>query len=109
MVRLVRGRGALTNRNGAFVLSDVPTGSYVLTADALGWEPTTIEEVVVMADDTTWVDVSMHPRIIALSEIVVAPSTYGTFERIPATGDPVITVERNTSWTSYIGLPAVRR
>lgn len=56
----------------------------------------------------------LHPTSVVIRaghriRIAIAGHDAGLFERYPATGDPVITVERNSVHSSKIELPVVRR
>ena len=41
--------------------------------------------------------------------VAIAGHDKDTFERIPADGDPTITVQRNAVYSSHIDLPVIRR
>ena len=76
------GRGVLSNENGRFILVNMPPGTYELTVSGLGWDPESLSEVVVTADETTTVIVSLNRRVIPLSAVVVSPGTFGILDEV---------------------------
>lgn len=68
-----------TNQEGYFELS-LPTGSYDLTFNALGYAPQQRDSVVATAGRVETLSVHLTPAALRLSEIVVTPSTYGILE-----------------------------
>jgi Ca-activated chloride channel family protein len=63
---------AVTNRAGAYTLSSVPAGTYLLRAQLLGYSPATVHGVRVAAGQTVTVDVVLQPTAVSLNEVVVA-------------------------------------
>jgi len=62
--------GAATGANGQFEITDVPEGSYTLTASFVGYQTRRIP-VDVTAGQTTQVDVLLAPQAIGLDDVVV--------------------------------------
>ena len=52
---------ATTNASGYYIIDDLPTGTYDVTASAVGYSPSKEENVVVTEDDTSAVDFSLSP------------------------------------------------
>ncbi len=48
----------------------------------LGWDPGSVSEVVVTADEATTVEVSLIRRVIPLSAVVVSPGTFGILDEV---------------------------
>jgi len=57
-------RSDTTDAGGHYLISDLPTGSYDVTATAMGYQLYTENDVAVVADDTTMVDFSLTPCTI---------------------------------------------
>ena len=63
--------------------------------------------------DVTEITFGLHPTSVVLRagyrlRVAIAGADAGLFARVPATGDPMITVERNAVYASKIELPVVR-
>ncbi len=63
--------GSMTNQNGAYVIDFVPVGTYVLQVGYMGFETQRIEGVVVDADRSTEVDVTLSEEVLQTPEVVV--------------------------------------
>lgn len=60
-------------QNGSYTLDNVPPGTYNLTASCIGFNSTTINDVIVKADSTTEIDFVLNtPRIELDSILLVA-------------------------------------
>jgi TonB-linked SusC/RagA family outer membrane protein len=77
-------RGAATDANGRYTISNVQPGTYTLQASFIGYDTKTIPGVEVTADETTTQDVALVPAEVGLDEVVVVG--YGTQERRDVTG-----------------------
>lgn len=64
--------GALSALDGRFLLPRVPAGTQDMRVDLLGYAPKTITGVVVEADGTTVLDISLEPQAVTLDELVVS-------------------------------------
>lgn len=82
LVQLSDGRGGLSNENGRFILVNVPPGSYSLTVSGLGWNPAEERSIEVVAGGTATTEFLLTRRVIALSELVVAPGTFGILDEV---------------------------
>jgi outer membrane receptor protein involved in Fe transport len=82
LIQLSDGRGSLSNENGRFIMVNVPPGTYSLTVTGLGWDPAEIEGIRVRADSTSTIEVRLTRRVIPLSEVVVAPGTFGILDEV---------------------------
>ena len=63
--------GALTDAGGRFVIINVPAGTYAVKVNLMSYRPTTITDVSVSADNTTWLDIQLEEAPIAMPEVVV--------------------------------------
>jgi outer membrane receptor protein involved in Fe transport len=82
MVQLSDGRGSLTNKNGHFILLNVPPGTYSLRVTGLGWEPREVADIQVEDGGTATVEVALIRRVIPLSALIVAPGTFGILDEV---------------------------
>jgi TonB-dependent SusC/RagA subfamily outer membrane receptor len=63
-------RGAATNVDGTFEITQVPAGMYTLRVSFIGYKAST-QSVEVTAGETTTADVTLEPDLTGLEEIVV--------------------------------------
>ena len=82
LVQLSDGRGSLTNGNGQFILLNVPPGAYSISITGLGWESKEVNDILVEDGGTTTVEVTLTQRTIPLSELVIAPGTFGILDEV---------------------------
>jgi len=64
-------QGAATNADGQYTISGVEPGTYSVRASFVGFQERVIEEVEVVAGETTQVDFRLQPSGRALEEVVV--------------------------------------
>ena len=62
--------GASTNANGQYTIEDVPTGTYEVTAQFVGYQSQT-QDVEVSAGQTVTVDFALSGETVGLDEVVV--------------------------------------
>jgi outer membrane receptor for ferrienterochelin and colicins len=67
-------RGTTSDREGRFLLSKIPPGTYAVTFSLVGYARTTLTPVVVAADSTTHADVSLASLPIQTEPVVVTAS-----------------------------------
>ena len=63
--------GAAADVNGNYTVLNIPPGKYNVVVSAVGFVKTTIKDVVVNAEKTTFLDVAMKEEVIGLPEVVV--------------------------------------
>lgn len=63
--------GALTSLDGRYVLRNVPVGTVEITAAIIGYATKTITDVVITADETATLDITVESSAVELEEIVV--------------------------------------
>ncbi len=63
---------AVTNASGAYLLSAVPAGTYLLRAQLIGYSPAAVHGVRVAAGQTVTVDVVLQGGPLSLYEVVVS-------------------------------------
>ena len=64
-------RGAATNKEGFYVMTNIPAGEYEVVASIIGYQKITKTEVVVLTDLRTRLDFELKPSAIAGDEVVV--------------------------------------
>ncbi|MDR2811166.1 MAG: carboxypeptidase-like regulatory domain-containing protein [Tannerellaceae bacterium] len=67
--------GAITDEQGIFSLPPLPVGRYNIQASFVGYEPTTIREVMISSAKETVLEISMKESLLTLDEVVVRPKT----------------------------------
>ncbi len=76
-VELVNGaevKGTVTDLDGAFSLTGVPVGRQELRISYLGYQPTTLSNVLVTAGKEVFLEVKLEESLVALNEVVVKGS-----------------------------------
>ena len=63
--------GGMTNQNGAYNIDLIPVGTYVLQVGYMGYETQRVEGVVVDADRSTEVNVTLAEEVLKGAEVVV--------------------------------------
>ncbi|CUU10146.1 TonB-dependent Receptor Plug Domain [Candidatus Kryptobacter tengchongensis] len=63
--------GAAADMRGNYVILNIPPGKYDVVISAVGFVKTTIRNVIVSADKTTFLDVALKEEVIGLPEVVV--------------------------------------
>jgi iron complex outermembrane receptor protein len=81
--------GSVTTPSGTFVISQVPVGTYQVTANLIGYGPVT-QEVTVTAGEAVSVNFSLPIQAVVMEELVT--TGYGTQRRLAITGS-VATVD----------------
>ena len=64
-------RGTVADSQGNFVIAELPAGTYQLVVSRVGHETSRTADFVVMAGDTTRVDVALQPALIEANPVVV--------------------------------------
>uniref|UniRef100_A0A7C4TG93 TonB-dependent receptor n=1 Tax=candidate division WOR-3 bacterium TaxID=2052148 RepID=A0A7C4TG93_UNCW3 len=63
--------GAATDEKGEYVILYVPAGSYAVTASYLGYDQFTYTNVIVNADQTTFLNFRLKPTVIEVEKVTV--------------------------------------
>lgn len=64
-------KGAESNANGKFIISDVPPGRYDLKAEMIGYKETTLSNIIVTAGKEIVLEVALEEKVTAISEVSV--------------------------------------
>ncbi len=67
--------GAASGVDGSFIILNVSPGTYSVRVSSLGYEAKLIEQVKIVADQTTTLAVSLKPTNVELSEVIVSAQT----------------------------------
>ncbi len=65
------GIGAITDLDGKFTLVSLPPASYTVIISYVGYHSVTVQNVEVLGDKVTTLNVSLSPEAIGLDEVVV--------------------------------------
>ncbi|MCS7230414.1 MAG: TonB-dependent receptor [Candidatus Kryptonium sp.] len=63
--------GAATDIRGNYIILNIPPGKYDVVVSAVGYVRTTVRNVIVNADKTTFLDIALKEEVIGLPEVVV--------------------------------------
>lgn len=74
------GTGAATDTNGAFVISNVPVGSYSLKISYIGYEPAMKADIIVKPTRSTRVDAGLKMSAFQAGEVQVTPGYFSKAE-----------------------------
>ena len=78
-------RGAVTNQNGAFVISRIAPGEHSVVMELIGYARQICDGILVEADETVDLKVvEMKERPVPLKEIVVSPGSYALMGSEPS-------------------------
>jgi len=64
--------GAFTDAQGHYSIANVPAGTYELRVSLLGYQPTKVQDVLINADQTATLDVTLAEAPIEVKEIVIS-------------------------------------
>ncbi len=64
--------GAVTGSDGGYVINFVPAGTYEVTASYIGYEPVKKIGVVVLADQTTYLDFKLKPTVYKVEKPIIS-------------------------------------
>jgi len=67
--------GAATDANGKFVILNIPPGVYSVRVSLIGYETVVVENVKIIVDQTTEINVTMKSTDIILQEVYVVAET----------------------------------
>ena len=76
--------GAVSDTAGAYVISNIPSGSYRLEASMVGYRTAVFEDIVVRPEVALRQDVVLQTDVLSLEEIVVTPGRFSVLKRDPA-------------------------
>ena len=96
-------RGAITNKDGNYLISDLSEGSYNMTFSFIGYASKHIENIIISSNEEITVNVELTEELIQISEVVVTP---GQFSIMGAKTAPrqVLSSEdiKNMSWAEDV-------
>ncbi|MCZ2267900.1 MAG: TonB-dependent receptor [Ignavibacteriales bacterium] len=67
--------GAATNLNGEYVILNISPGRYNVKFSFIGYETIAIQNVIIVVDQTTLLQIELNPQTIQVDEIVVTART----------------------------------
>jgi len=77
--------GTIADDNGRFILRKLTPGIYRLQISQVGYETAIVDSLVLLSGDTLRITCRLNRKPIKLSNITVAPGTYGIMEQTPTT------------------------
>jgi outer membrane receptor protein involved in Fe transport len=63
--------GAMSDAEGRYVILNVPAGTWQIRANLLGYNPVTVQGVIVSSDQTTTQDITLNEAPVQLEEVVI--------------------------------------
>lgn len=67
--------GAATGSDGGYIINFVPSGTYEVTASYIGYEPVKKIGVVVLADQTRYLDYKLKPTVYKVEKPIISIAT----------------------------------
>jgi len=67
--------GAAANSNGEYVILNISPGRYTLKFSFIGYETLVMQDVVIVVDQTTLLQITLNPQSIEVGEVVVIART----------------------------------
>ena len=64
--------GAASDAEGRYVITNLPAGTYEVKVSLIGYRPTTIQDVRILADNTTTLDLKLEEAPVEIGEVVVS-------------------------------------
>ena len=107
LVGVQGGQSVLTNRNGSFLIRNVPSGAHPLRVTGLGWRQKSADFVTVSSAETTLVTIHLQRAAIPLPEILIEPGRFGFLEKAP-TGTARIRTRKEVQTLPQLGEDAFR-
>jgi hypothetical protein len=77
------GLGDATDMQGAFVIENVPAGSYNLRFSYIGYEPLTRTDVIVRSKRITYINAELRMSAVVLDQVVVTGGYFSETEEQP--------------------------
>lgn len=79
--------GAATNTDGEYFILNIPPGVYTITTSFVGYQTITSEEVMVMTDRTTTLDLTMQSAALTGEEVIVTATRPAVIRDLTASSD----------------------
>lgn len=76
-------KGAATDMNGQFIITNVPAGSYTLQFDYIGYEQLKLTDIIVRPERTTFVQAEMNLSMLEGEEISVTAGYFPAADKQP--------------------------
>jgi len=101
-------KGAVSDNDGNFQISNIPVGRHTVKATYLGYEPAIIKEIMVSSAKEVFLEIVMKESVKMLDEIVVRPriNKEQPLNKMAATGARMFSVEETSRYAGGIDDPA---
>lgn len=101
-------KGAMSDDDGNFYISNVPVGRHTVKVSYLGYEPAVIKEIMVSSAKEVFLEVTLKESVQTLDEVVVRPrvNKEQPLNKMVATGARMFSVEEASRYAGGIDDPA---
>ena len=77
--------GAVTDTAGAYVITQIPEGTYQLETSLVGYTSTKLQNIDIPNQGTIHQNISLHADLLSLEEIIVTPGRFAVLKNNPIT------------------------
>lgn len=104
----IPGIGTTTNKEGQFVLPDIPVGRHSVSASYLGYEPGIFSEILVTSAKEVYLEISLKENVRELDEVVIRPqiNKEQPLNKMATTGARMLSVEEASRYAGGMDDPA---
>ena len=101
-------KGAMSDDNGQFNISNVMIGRHSIQVNYLGYEPTVIKEIMVSSSKEVYLEIALKESVQALDEVIVRPriNKEQPLNKMVATGARMFSVEEASRYAGGFDDPA---
>ncbi len=75
--------GAATDKNGGFIITNVPVGSYIIQFRYIGYEPFSVTDVIVRSNRNTFINAELTASVIEGEQVVVSGGYFPELKEQP--------------------------
>ena len=101
-------KGAMSDDDGQFSISNVTLGRHSVQATYLGYEPAIIKEIMVSSSKEVFLEIALKESVLSLDEVVVRPRVNKELplNKMAATGARMLSVEEASRYAGGFDDPA---
>ena len=101
-------QGTAADADGRFVIKNVPVGRHTVVAQAVGYEPLIMKELMVSSAKETYVEAGLHESVTTLGEVTVRPkiNKQQPLNKMASTGARMLSIEEASRYAGGFGDPA---
>ncbi len=101
--------GTISNNKGNFLFENLPSGSYTITFNYIGYEPRTINGINLIENDSEIIEVELNEKSIMVKEVVVTPGAFSIMGKAPYSKQTLTKAEFRNITFAEDAYRAVRR